>query len=58
MASEEDDSSTSFQRQRRDLFVVAALLVVAQVTEIKADKLAFLGMELRVEKATYLLWLY
>jgi len=37
---DEQDSSTTFLRQRRDLFVVTAILLVAQLAGAKAEKLA------------------
>lgn len=58
------DSSTTFSRQRRDLFVVSGLLLLAQIAEVKVEKLGFLGVEIHFENASvfftalWLLWAY
>ncbi len=56
---EDQDSSTTFVRQRRDLFVISAFLLIAQIAELKPDHLSFLGMEVDVHNSTtliYALW--
>jgi hypothetical protein len=64
MAEGTDDSSTSFHRQRRDLFVISAILLLAQLTNAEPHKLNFLGVEIDIHNATvlaiaaWLLWAY
>lgn len=56
---EDQDSSTAFIRQRRDLFVISAFLLIAQIAELEPTKLSFLGMEVNVHNSTaliYALW--
>lgn len=56
---EEQDSSTTFVRQRRDFFVISAFLLIAQIAGLEPTKLSFLGMEVNVHNSTaliYALW--
>src|ERR1022692_2649777 len=61
---EDQDSSTAFVRQRRDLFVISAFLLIAQIAELEPTELSFLGMKVSVHNSTALiyalwaLWLY
>jgi hypothetical protein len=61
---EDQDSSTAFVRQRRDLFVISAFLLIAQIAELEPTKLSFLGLEVNVHNsaaliyALWALWLY
>lgn len=64
MSDGDGESSTSFHRQRRDLFVISAILLIVQLADVKATKLGFLGLELEVGKsaviygALWVLWAY
>ena len=56
---EDQDSSTTFVRQRRDLFVISAFLLIAQIAELKPTHLSFLGMDVDVHNSItliYALW--
>jgi hypothetical protein len=61
---EDQDSSTAFVRQRRDLFVISAFLLIAQIAELEPTELSFLGMKVNVHNSTaliyalYALWFY
>jgi len=61
---EDQDSSTAFVRQRRDLFVISAFLLIAQIADLEPTELSFLGMKVNVHNSTALiyalwaLWLY
>jgi hypothetical protein len=54
MSESADDSSTSFHRQRRDLFVISAILILAQLTNAEPHKLNFLGVEIDIRNAAVL----
>jgi hypothetical protein len=65
--SDEQDSSTNFLRQRRDLFVISAILLLIPVAEIQtADHITipFIGVSLSVGKpevitlSLWILWIY
>lgn len=57
----DSDSALSFTRQRRDLFVISALLIVAQVAHFRvSEKLALFGASITVgnpDVLAYFLWL-
>ena len=64
MSDDEQSASTTFHRQRRDLFVVSGLLLLTEIAKIKAEKLSFLGFEATVQDShiflagLWLLWAY
>ena len=64
MPESTDDSSTSFHRQRRDLFVISAALIFAQLANIEIHKLSLLGTDLEIHnsifvaRAAWVLWGY
>ncbi len=64
MIGNEEEASSTFVRQRRDLFLISSLLLIAQVADINVEKLSLIGIDLKVEKAPALyaalwaLWLY
>jgi hypothetical protein len=64
MSEDGNDSSTSFIRQRRDLFVISALLIIGQLAHPSLNKLSLLGAEIEIQnsiiliQAAWTLWLY
>lgn len=65
--SDENDDSTAFLRQRRDLFVISAILLLIPIAEIKSTNsfaLPVLGVSMTIGKpevifsALWLLWIY
>jgi hypothetical protein len=51
-----EDASTSFIRQRRDLFVISAVLLVAQLAGSQPTKLSFFGPDIQTERAHTLIY--
>ena len=64
MSEDGNDSSTSFVRQRRDLFVISALLIIGLLADPKLNKLSLLGVEIEIKnsmiliQAAWAIWFY